>query len=167
MDWQTIMMATGVFLLFLMAIGFSFFPILPAIIFSVAGIILYAAVRGYATFPIWFWILQGIVVILYFLVDNFSGVVGVKRVGGSSKAIWGSMIGLLIFPFLLGPLGMLMGPVVGAIVGEIWHRRSISDPGSIAKVGAASLAGFLAGNLVKLILVGAQITGFVMSVLKQ
>lgn len=146
---------------FLAALAFTFYPILPGALFAIAGIVIYGFTVGWSVFPLWFWIVQGMLVALNFLVDWVANIVGIKRAGGSKQAMWGSAIGMFLAPFFMGPVGILVGPVVGAIAGELVHVRTA---GHLARVGIGSFVGFLAGTILKLVLVAAQIVLFLLRI---
>jgi uncharacterized protein YqgC (DUF456 family) len=146
---------------FLAALVFTFYPILPGALFAIAGMVIYGFTEGWTDFPIWFWLVQGLLVALNFLIDWLSSVLGIKRAGGSKHAMWGSAIGMFIAPFLMGPVGILVGPVVGAMAGELMHVRKA---GHLARVGLGSFIGFLLGTIVKLILVAAQTVIFLLRI---
>ncbi|TCS75838.1 DUF456 domain-containing protein [Effusibacillus lacus] len=149
--------------LFVAGVLFTLYPILPGTLFVLAGILVYGAMEGWAAFPLWFWIVQAVLIALNFLTDWVASVLGIKRVGGSKQAIWGTTLGLIIGPLLLGPIGILAGPVLGAIIGELIQMR---QAGQIARVAVASLIGFLLGIMVKFVLVLIQITLFAVQVWK-
>lgn len=143
---------------FILSVIFTIYPILPGPVIAFVGVIVYAAMAGFHTLPPWVYVLSASMVVLSFLVDTLCATLGVKRAGGSKYAMVGAAVGTLIFPFLLGPLlGILLGTVVGAMVGEAWM---VQRAGHLAKVGLASLFGFLFGMLFKLIAVSVIIIAF-------
>ena len=71
-----------------------------------------------------------------------------KLGGGSKYAVWGSTVGLLIGLFFM-PLGLLLGPLVGAFVGELWHNQ---QTGKAVRVAMMSFIAFLLTTGLKLIL---------------
>lgn len=81
------------------------------------------------------------------VIDYFIPVYGTKKFGGTKAGMWGCMIGL-VAGIWLGPLGIIIGPFVGAFIGEL-IANSNSDMALKAAVG--SFLGFLAGTLLKLI----------------
>ena len=66
-----------------------------------------------------FWIIQGLFIVLLFVADYIANMIGIKKYGGSKAGIWGSTIGLLVGPFVIPFLGILIGPFIGAIGAEI------------------------------------------------
>ena len=79
--------------------------------------------------------------------------VGAKRVGASKLAVAGAMLGMLAGIFL-GPIGIIAGPFVGALGGELIHRRSVqkTDLGDAAKIGMGTWLGIVLGVVLKLAL---------------
>lgn len=92
------------------------------------------------------WIWAGITIVVVVL-DYVIPLYGTKRFGGSKYGIWGCTIGL-IAGFWFGPLGIIVGPFVGAFVGEIIANSNSSQA---LKAAWGSFVGFLFGTLLKLI----------------
>lgn len=91
--------------------------------------------------------------ILGLLIDFVAGVFGAKVSGASSRALWGALLGSGIGVFF-GLPGLILGPFVGAAVGEWQVRRDAYQAG---KVGLATLAGLIAGTVAKLAMALAMI----------
>lgn len=68
--------------------------------------------------------------------------------GGSKRAQWGSMLGVIAGLFFL-PWGLIVGPLVGAMIGELTEG---SDTTKAIKVGLMSLVAFLLTTGLKLVL---------------
>ena len=66
--------------------------------------------------------------------------------GGSRRATWGSTLGLVAGLFFM-PMGLIVGPLIGAFVGELTDSR---HPGKALKVSLWSLAAFLITTGIKL-----------------
>jgi hypothetical protein len=64
-----------------------------------------------------------------------------------------------------GPLGLLLGPFVGALAGELLHRRRLgrADLGDAAKIGFGTWLGILFGVVLKLGLAFAMLGLFALA----
>jgi uncharacterized protein YqgC (DUF456 family) len=93
---------------------------------------------------LWIWAAITIVVTV---LDYVVPLYGTRKYGGSKYGVWGSTIGL-IAGFWFGPFGIIIGPFVGAFVGEL-----IASNNSQHALRAAwgSFVGFLFGTLLKLV----------------
>src|SRR3546814_5428416 len=73
----------------------------------------------------WWWLLVlGALTALSMVIDFWATAAGAKRVGASRKAVVGAVVGTVVGLFF-GPIGLFAGPFVGALLGELWHGRSI------------------------------------------
>lgn len=123
------------------------YPIIPSVLFILAGFLLYGIFYSFADLPWWFWVIEILFVVLLFGADTVSNLFGVKKFGGSKAGMWGSTIGLLIGPFILPFAGILIGPFLGAVVAElIVERRSIKEA---LYSGIGSVVGFLTSIVTK------------------
>ena len=80
------------------------------------------------------------------IVDYVVPIWGTRKFGGSKYGTRGATVGLIIGLFL-GPAGIIIGPFVGAIIGELIFR---DDMKYAIKAGFGSLLGFLTGVGLKL-----------------
>ena len=123
-------------------------PALPGIPMIFGGIWLAAAVDQYQHLGLWWLVFIGVFGVLGIVVDFVSGTLGAQRVGASKRALTGAALGTLVGMFF-GIAGLLLGPFVGALVGELLSGTSVLRS---AHVGAATWVGLLLGTLVKLVL---------------
>jgi len=61
--------------------------------------------------------------------------------------VWGSVIGGILGVFLFGPLGLILGPFIGAAAGELYRKRSVDRA---FQVGFGTILGFFGGTVLKL-----------------
>lgn len=121
-------------------------PILPGVpICYVAILLCHWAGAGFSTSSLIIWAIIAVVVTL---LDNFLPVVMTKKFGGSKAASRGSMIGIVV-GFFLGPLGLILGPFFGALIGELTQNGE--DSARAFKVAFGSFAAFICGTGIKLI----------------
>lgn len=140
-------------LLVLVGIAGIILPALPGIPLVFAGLLLAAWADGFAHVG---WLplaVLGLLTLLSFAVDILATVVGAQRVGASRKALWGTFIGSIAGVFFM-PIGLFVGPLAGALLGEYWHTREL---GRSTKVGLATWLGILLGFALKLALVTAML----------
>ncbi len=142
----------------LMILSFAglIYPILPSVVFLIASFFLYGVFFSFSPFGWLFWTIQILFVVLLFAADYFANLIGVKKFGGTKAGIWGSTIGLLAGPFVIPVFGILIGPFLGAIVGEwLVHRGSFK---STIRVGIGSVVGFVSSvftkGLIQIIMIG-------------
>ncbi|RMH90871.1 DUF456 domain-containing protein [Lysobacter pythonis] len=133
-------------------------PALPGLPLVFAGLLLAAWADGFQHVH-WGWMIPlGLLTALSLAVDFWATAMGAKRVGASRLALVGAMLGTLAGLFF-GPFGLLAGPFVGALAGELLHRRRLSgnDLGDAAKIGLGTWLGIVFGVVLKLTLAFAMI----------
>jgi uncharacterized protein len=125
----------------------SLLPVLPGPPISYAGILLLHFSR-YAQYGSRFLILFGALTAIVAVLDYVVPVWGTKKFGGSKYGIWGATIGVLIGRFF-GPLGIIVGPFLGAVLGEIIYGKKSNEA---FRAGFGSFIGFVTGTLMKMVL---------------
>ncbi|MFV5693950.1 DUF456 domain-containing protein [Flavobacterium sp. LB3P122] len=126
----------------------SFLPVLPGPSISWAGLLLLYFTNAV---PANYWIL-GIALLITVVISVLDYVIpsrGTKKFGGSTYGIWGTNIGLIIGIIAPIPFGFLLGPFVGAFLGELIfdskdHKRAL-------KAAAGSFIGLLASSFMKFV----------------
>lgn len=123
-------------------------PMLPGIPMIFGGIWLAAAVDDYRHLG-WGWLLAiGIVGAVGIALDFISASLGAKKIGASPRALWGAGIGTTVGMFF-GLPGLLLGPFLGAVAGELWSGKSVLRS---AHVGVSTWFGMLLGIVAKAVL---------------
>jgi hypothetical protein len=125
----------------------SVLPVLPGAVLIWLGMLIYGFLTKFDTLSSVFYIGQALAVLLVYLIDHLAGVWGVKRYGGSRSAIYGSLIGTFSGLVLLGPAGIIFGPFVGAVAGELINKKTLV---TAVRSGIGTMVGLLGGSLLKL-----------------
>jgi uncharacterized protein YqgC (DUF456 family) len=123
-------------------------PALPGIPMLFGGIWLVAAVDNYQHLGLWWLLIIGVLGGVGVTVDFVASTLGAKRVGASKLALWGAALGTLVGMFL-GIPGLLFGPFLGALAGELASGTSVLRS---THVGVGTWLGLLFGTLVKLVI---------------
>ncbi len=143
------------------AIGFvfTFLPIVPGqVLIAVGGFMHYFWLGPeHGMSPVGLGILV-VILVLSFVLDYVAGAAGAKKFGATKWGIWGALAGGIIGIFL-GPLGLLLGPLLGAVTFEllggiigaltgkiVFSRRNIT---SATKSGYGTVLGTIAGIILK------------------
>jgi uncharacterized protein YqgC (DUF456 family) len=152
MDWQLLWQIFAV-LLVLVGLAGLVLPALPGAALIVAGLLLSAWAEGFEHVGVLSLLIIVLLGALALVVDFVAGSMGAKGFGASPRAALGAAIGSLAV-FVIGPLGIVVGPFVGAVVGELSAQRGIGQAG-VAGLGAT--LGLVLGAAFKLALAGAMI----------
>lgn len=136
--------------LLLMIVGIigSLLPALPGPPISWVGILMLYLCEGIS---INYWILAVtlLIAVIIGILDYIIPAKGTKYFGGSKYGIWGTNIGLVVGIFAPIPFGFLIGPFVGALVGELIYNSQ--EKGRAFKAATGSFIGFLAGTFMKVL----------------
>ena len=100
-----------------------------------------------------FLVIMGIVGAVIFVLDYVVPIWGTKTLGGTKAGTRGSTIGLILgllitFFFPIGFIAILLGPFIGAYIGE---RTSGTDDHLAWRSAFGSFVGFLTGTFLKLV----------------
>ncbi|MEM9052147.1 MAG: DUF456 domain-containing protein [Bacteroidota bacterium] len=142
----------------LLFIGFlgAVLPVIPGPILSWVGILV-LHFTSFAEYSTSFLVVSAVIVIAITVLDYFIPIWGTKKFGGTKAGVTGSTIGLVVGLFL-GPVGIILGPFAGALVGELLANKD--DFSKALKSATGSLLGFLLGTGLKLAFCGMMIYYF-------
>jgi uncharacterized protein YqgC (DUF456 family) len=131
----------------LMIIGIAgcLLPVLPGPPLSFLGIVVLHFTR-FADISKNLFIILGALAIIVTIIDYVVPIWGTRHFGGSKYGMRGATVGLIIGLFL-GPPGIIIGPFLGAVVGELIFKDDLKYA---IKAGFGSLLGFLTGVGLKL-----------------
>ena len=91
--------------------------------------------------------------VLAIAVDFIASAFGVKRFGASGRAVTGATLGAIVGIFF-GPIGVIIGPFVGAALAELSVRRNIA---AASRAGIGAALGFALGAAAKLAIAFAMV----------
>lgn len=124
-------------------------PVIPGAALVFAGLLMAAWADQFTRVG---WIGMGIIGalgVLAFVADWISTLLGAKRVGASPQALVGATVGGVVGIFL-GIPGMILGPFIGAVGGELLARGRLAQAG---KVGLGTWLGLVASAVLKIVIV--------------
>lgn len=136
------------FLLLLVGLIGSVVPVLPGPPLGYIGLLVLQW-SDYGTFTsqfLWVW---AIITIAVTVMDYYLPVWMTRRFGGSRSAKIGSMIGIVAGMFLFPPIGLILGPFLGALIGELLHDQA--NNAKALRVALGSFVAFICGTGAKLI----------------
>jgi uncharacterized protein YqgC (DUF456 family) len=139
-----VLVIIGLLIMILGIIG-CMVPVLPGPPLSFLGLLLLHFTR-FGHFTTWTLIIFAGIAVAVSVLDYLVPIWGTKKFGGSKYGTRGAAVGLVV-GFFLGPLGIIIGPLLGAFIGEMIFK---DDFYYAVKAGFGSLIGFLTGVGLKL-----------------
>ena len=134
-------------ILCLVGIAGSLLPLLPGPPIAYVGMLL-QLFREPDPFDTRTFIIFAAVVVITLALDYLIPIWGTKKFGGTKYGAWGCTLGF-IAAFWLGPYGVIIGPFLGAFVGELIAGQ---DSKKSLKAAIGSFVGFLLGSFFKLVI---------------
>lgn len=134
------------FLLLIGGIVGCLLPMLPGVPLSYGGLLLlhFTGRTDFSSAQLMGWL---IIVIVLQVIDYITPLLGSKYSGGTDFGNRGCIAGTILGIFFM-PWGIILGPFLGAVAGEILGGRDL--PHAI-RAGIGSLLGFLLGTLLKVV----------------
>lgn len=148
-------------LLILIGLAGAIIPVLPGVPLVFGGMWLAAWADHYQHIGTFTLVLLGVLALLALAIDFVAGLFGAKRVGASVRALWGATIGTIVGLFF-GLPGLLLGPFIGAVAGELSVGSRV---GKATSVGVGTWVGLVFGALAKLALCFTMLGVFVVAFL--
>ncbi|MDY6801774.1 MAG: DUF456 domain-containing protein [Bacteroidota bacterium] len=143
MDWFLLIIAI---LLIILGLLGCILPVIPGPPLSFLGLLI-VHFTEFADYTTNFLIIVAFIAILVTVLDYIVPIWGTKRFGGTKAGMWGAGIGMIIGMIFLGPLGLILGPLAGAIIGESLKGANNKDA---FRAGLGAFIGFLTGVGLKL-----------------
>jgi uncharacterized protein YqgC (DUF456 family) len=137
-------------------------PMLPGTILVLAGAVLGAWIDGFTRVSGWTLGFIALLAVLAWVTDYVAALLGAKKAGASRLALVGAAVGT-VAGVLMGLVGLLFMPLLGAMAGEYWSQRqrlgATATRGELnaagqqaATVGVATWIGLLLGTVIKVVL---------------
>jgi len=123
-------------------------PALPGAPLLLAGLIFAAWADDFVHVGVKTLIALGIMATLSYVLEFAASALGARRFGASPRAITGAAIGTVVGLFF-GLPGILLGPFLGAVIGELTARRDLQ---AAAGSGVGAFLGLLLATAGKLAL---------------
>src|SRR6185436_1061154 len=120
-------------------------PALPGHVLILAGLVMAAWADGFRHVSWWALGAIALVAVASYGIDLVAAAISTKKLGASKQAMAGAALGTLGGLFF-GLPGIIAGPFVGAVTGELIASRSLRRAG---RAGVAATIGFAIGTAVK------------------
>jgi uncharacterized protein YqgC (DUF456 family) len=156
MDWIAVLLWLAAVLLVAAGIAGLVLPGLPGAALILGGLVLAAWIEDFAFVGTLTLALLAVLALLTYAVDFLAGILGARHFGASPRAMMGAMIGAVVGIFF-GLPGLLLGPFVGAALGEFSARRGMVAAG---KAGIGATLGLAIGAAAKLALAFSMLAVF-------
>ncbi len=143
-----ILLSLVAFVLGLLGIVGCIIPAIPGALLSYLGLLcaFFTSYSQLGSGALWIWALICVAVTL---ADYFLPAWMTKRFGGTRSGAIGATIGVFVGFFLFPPFGIILGPFMGAVLGELHHDKK--DAGKAIVVGFGSFLAFIFGTGLKLV----------------
>ena len=120
-------------------------PALPGHMLILGGLVLGAWAEGFTRVGAWTLAIIAVIAVASYGIDLAAAALGARHLGASPRAMTGAALGTLL-GFFFGLPGIIVGPFLGAVVGELTANRDLAKAG---KAGVAAWIGFAIGTAVK------------------
>lgn len=144
-DYSFILLILGAVVTFVGLAGLLL-PVLPGAPLIFLGLVLCAWAEGFRHVGGWTIFVLAVMAALTYVVEFAASLLGVNKFGGSRRAMAGAAIGGVIGLFL-GLPGILFGPFIGAVIGELSLQRSLDQA---SRAGFGTVVGLAIGVAGKL-----------------
>lgn len=143
--------------LILAGLAGAVFPAVPGVILVWVGMFVFFIADNADRLSWSFLLIQGLMALSTYAADYIITIWGVKKFKGSKAAAWGAVLGSLLI-FILGPLGLILGPLIGAVAGDLVAGREIRQA---LRSGFGSFLGFIFAMMNRIVVCGIMISWFV------
>lgn len=133
-------------------------PVVPGAPILFLGLLFGAWAEDFRYIGVWTLLILAGMAGLTYVVEFAASILGVRKYGGSRRAMAGAVLGGVVGLFL-GIPGILLGPFAGAVIGELSLQRSLDQA---SRAGFGTVVGLAIGVAGKLAIGIAMIGLFVL-----
>ncbi len=117
MDWTILWWLLAALIIIAGLVG-TVIPALPGVPLIFCGLFVVAWIGHFQTIG-WITItVLAILAVIAWVIDFLAGALGARYLGASSRALWGATFGAIV-GFFFGIPGIILGPFIGAVLGEL------------------------------------------------
>lgn len=145
----------------LLGIAGTIVPFIPGVPLIFIAITTYGWYEGFHIITAKYIAVMATLTILSIFVDYLASTLGAKYFGSSKYGIYGALIGTVLGIFIFPPAGLLIGPWIGAIVGEMIAGKDLSNA---FRTGIGTILGLFSGVAFSLILAIIMLISFLIIV---
>jgi hypothetical protein len=133
-------------------------PFLPGVLLVWLGFFIYAAATSFESISLVSVLVFLVLSIIASSLDLLAPVVGAKKYKAGKEGIIGAFLGSLVGVAIFGFWGVILGPAIGAVLGEFVSKRNLSFVPVLGTV-----FGFFASIIIRLVLSFVIIGFFIFS----
>ena len=137
-------------------------PILPGIPLAWLGLFIYAIGTGFDRISIATTVVFFVLTVIALALDFAAPMLGARKYKASRYGTLGAFVGFTAGVFVFGPWGIILGPFLGALLGELLAK---GEPKRAFQSAVGTLIGFIAGALFKIVLILVMAGFFIASLL--
>lgn len=156
----TFLLAVLSSVLMLAGLAGIFLPFIPGVPLAWLGFFIFAFGTGFDRISLTTTIVFFVIMLLTAALDFLASMIGAKKYGASKWGVIGASLGLLVGFLIFGFWGIILGPFIGTLVGEMIARKGWVQA---LKPALGTFFGFLAGTLLKIVVVLIMIGFFIRS----
>jgi uncharacterized protein len=144
----------------LMAVGLvgTVVPALPGIVLVFGATLLYALATGFARVGVGHVVAFAALTALALLLGFAAHALGARAFGATRWGVIGAAVGVLVGLLVAGPVGLILGPLLGAVALEALSGQPLRQAW---RSGVGALVGFLLGTAAELTLALVIVISFV------
>ena len=147
-------------ILMVVGLGGVVLPFVPGVPLVWLGLFIYAAATGFKTISLLTVLIFLAITIALTALDFLAPLWGAKKYQASKWGSLGAFLGAVLGVFVLGIWGIILGPFLGALAGELLVGKGKKQA---FKSALGTFVGFVLGTLIRLIVVLIMLGFFIAS----